>query len=380
MNSLLLLVLLAAGVTADIPADKLVDIPAEKLAAIKDRFIVIFEDDVDVDELVSSLEFQATSIGGKFDVAWKYRTTVKGMAVTLNERSLKLIRRMPGVRYIETDTIATLFSVPWGLDRIDQRDLPLNNGFDITGTGAGVTIYVIDTGVRDTHEEFTGRARQGPVDFVGDGANGYDCYGHGTHCAGTAAGAIHGIARDAQIVSVRIFDCDGIGTAADVVAAIDHTTANAVLPAVFSMSFGVVARKSVDEAVDRAVDRGIVAVAAAGNSDGNACVYSPSRSEKAISVAASDSSDTRAYFSSYGECVEIFAPGINVESASPYSDSDIILMDGTSVACPHVAGVAAIHLGNGIPAADVRKQIIDSATNNRLSDTKTGTPNKLLYI
>ncbi|XP_071478619.1 aqualysin-1-like [Diadema antillarum] len=287
---------------------------------------------------------------------------------------------MPGVRYIETDTIATIFSVPWGLDRIDQRDLPLNDNFEITGSGAGVTVYVLDTGISETHEDFTGRARRDPVDFVGDGWNGHDCHGHGTHCAGTAAGAIHGIARDAQIVSVRLFDCDGYGSASKIIAAIDHTTANADLPAVMSMSFGVIGRKSVDETVNRAVDLGIVAVAAAGNTDGDACVFSPSRTEKAISVAASDSSDARAYFSSYGECVEIFAPGVAIESASPDSDSATTLKSGTSMACPHVAGVAAIHLGNGIPATDVRNLIIDSATTNRLSDTKTGTPNKLLYL
>ncbi|XP_071498281.1 aqualysin-1-like [Diadema antillarum] len=378
MHSLILTLLLVVTVTNGLPADRLT-------AAIKDRYIVVFEDNVAVDDLVRSLELESLSIGGKFDVARRYYTALKGMAVTLDERSLKLVKRMSGVKYVDSDAIATIDDVSsWGLDRIDQRDLPYDNTFDIYGDGTGVTVYVLDTGIRDTHVEFgqDGRAVKAEADFVGDGRNGDDCHGHGTHCAGTAAGGIHGIARNANIVSVRLFDCEGRGSAADMVAAIDYTTSIATLPAVMSMSFGSFYRPAVDDAVAGAAAAGIVPVAAAGNSDRDACWYSPARAPAAITVGATDNTDTRAYFSNYGSCVDIFAPGVNIVSSIQTSDTATAAWSGTSMACPHVAGVAAVLLGNnpGMSPLQVRDAILSDATNNRLTDVESGSPNKLLYI
>ncbi|XP_030836743.1 uncharacterized protein LOC115922275 [Strongylocentrotus purpuratus] len=376
MKFVIATILLAATVAA-IPTLK------ERLATIEDRYIVVFEDTVDVDALVSNLEVDVASVAGEFEITRTFYTALKGIAVKLDERALKLLRVARGVKYIESDAIARVDAATesWGLDRVDQRDLPLDQSFEMQGDGAGVTVYVLDTGIRETHEDFDGgRARRDPMDFVDDGWNGADCHGHGTHCAGTAAGGIHGIARGANIVSIRLFDCGGFGSASDIVSAIDYTTATAQRPAVMSMSFGVVRRNAIDDAIEAASNSQIIPVAAAGNSDNDACTFSPAGSPKSFTVAASDINDNRAYFSSFGSCVQLFAPGVDITSASPASDVATATWSGTSMACPHVAGVAAVHLGNGVAPEDIRDRLVNDASVNKIYDSEDGTPNKLLYL
>ncbi|XP_071511842.1 aqualysin-1-like [Diadema antillarum] len=365
---------LLATVSCDIVANN-------KFSIIKGRYIVQLENDVDVDRLIDRLEVDMETAKLKFAVFRKYYSAIRGFAVTMPEAVAELVRRLPEVKLVEPDSMGTVDveSSSWGLDRVDQRDLPLNDDFDIQGDGEGTTVYVIDTGIRSTHEDFDDRVDD-VLDFIGDGWNGYDCHGHGTHCAGTAAGGIYGIARKARIVSLRVFNCQGGGAMADSIAAIDYVTSNTSRPAVMSMSFGFFRSATLDAAVAAAVDSGVVAAAAAGNSDIDACFFSPAREPKAITVGATDRNDVRAYFSNYGTCVDIYAPGVAITSASPASDTSTAIWSGTSMATPHVAGAAAILLGRGVDPFEVPDRLVADSTPNHLHDSQFDTPNKLLYV
>jgi subtilisin family serine protease len=295
----------------------------------------------------------------------------------------------PRVASIEQDSKVTINETQpdatWGIDRIDQRDLPLSGTYTYNTTASGVNVYVIDTGVRTSHSEFGGRATIG-TDTVGDGQNGNDCNGHGTHVAGTTAGSTYGVAKGASVVGVRVLDCNGSGTISGVVAGVDWVTANAAKPAVANMSLGGSASDALDASVRNSVASGVSYALAAGNGDflgfpQDACTVSPARVTEAITVGATDNTDTRASFSNYGTCVDVFAPGVDVTSAWKDDDSATNTISGTSMASPHTAGVAALYLADHPDASptEVRDALVANATSDKVQDPMAGSPNKLLH-
>ncbi|MEU5683518.1 serine protease [Streptomyces venezuelae] len=329
-----------------------------------------------------------------------YRAALHGFSARMNRAEAARIAADPRVAYVRQDTRVridgskeqaakgrtakeqTQPNAPWGLDRIDQRRLPLSTTYTYRTTAPGVSIYIIDTGLRTTHAEFGGRASVG-TDTVGDGRNGDDCNGHGTHVGGIAAGKTYGVAKQARPVAVRVLDCQGSGTTSGVVAGIDWVTAKAAKPAVANMSLGGAASDVLDSAVRRSIRSGVTYTVAAGSSGqaGGACNTSPSRVPETISVGASDRGDRRASSSNYGSCVSLFAPGVQIPSAWKDSDTATATLSGTSMATGHAAGAAALHLGfrpTDTPA-QVKKGLVDNATTGALQGTPPVTPDKLLY-
>ncbi|MFF5424766.1 MULTISPECIES: S8 family peptidase [unclassified Streptomyces] len=319
----------------------------------------------------------------------EYRAALKGFSATLSKARAAELAADPRVAYVEQNTTVritdTQNGATWGLDRIDQRDLPLSTTYTYDTTASNVTAYVIDTGIRTSHSEFGGRATVG-TDTVGDGQNGQDCQGHGTHVAGTVGGAKYGVAKGAKLVAVRVLNCSGSGTTAGVIAGVDWVTAHAVKPAVANMSLGGGANASLDDAVKRSIASGVTYAVAAGNGNilgwpANACNYSPARVPEAITVGATDSADKRASFSNYGTCVDLFAPGVSVTSAWKDNDTATSTISGTSMAAPHTAGVAALYLAAHPTAtpAQVSSALAANATAGKVQDPRTGSPNRLLY-
>ncbi|NUQ13445.1 MAG: S8 family serine peptidase [Gemmatimonadaceae bacterium] len=303
---------------------------------------------------------------------------------SLRRRALILaVRGDNDVAYVEQvqeySIDATQNNATWGLDRIDQANLPLNGTYSYTSTGSGVRAYIIDTGIRTSHNDFGGRASFG-VNYAG-GSNS-DCNGHGTHVAGTVGGTTWGVAKAVRLIAVKVLNCSGSGTTTGVVSGINWVAANAIKPAVANMSLGGGASTSIDNAVQNAINAGITFVVAAGNSNANACNYSPARAANAITVGATTSTDARASYSNYGTCVDIFAPGSSIRSAWHTSNSATNTISGTSMASPHVAGAVARYL-QGNPTASpstVTSAIINAATLNKVTNAGAGSPNRLLYV
>ena len=266
----------------------------------------------------------------------------------------------------------------WGLDRIDQRDLPLNNTYTYNQTGAGVNAYIIDTGIRATHQQFTGRVGNG-VDEVGGGTN--DCNGHGTHVSGTVGGTTYGVAKQVTLHPVRVLDCNGSGTTSGVIAGVDWVTANHVGPSVANMSLGGGASSALDSAVTNSINSGVSYAIAAGNSNADACTTSPARVAAANTVGPTTDTDARASFSNFGTCLDIFAPGNNITSSWNTSDAATNTISGTSMATPHVAGAIALYLQTnpGASPATVTQALISNSTLNHVTGAGTGSPNRLLY-
>ncbi|MEX7509342.1 S8 family peptidase, partial [Acinetobacter baumannii] len=236
---------------------------------------------------------------------------------------------------------ATTQSNPdWGLDRIDQKALPLNSAYSYLQTGSGTTAYIVDTGILSSHQEFSGRVLSGYT-AISDGNGTTDCNGHGTHVAGTVGGTTYGVAKNVNLVPIRILGCDGSGASSNVIAGLDWILKNGKKPAVVNMSLGGATSSSLDSAVENLFNNGYVMVVAAGNSNTDACSSSPARVSKAITVAATDNTDTRASYSNYGSCVDIFAPGSQINSSWIGSNTATKILNGTSMATPHVAGVVA---------------------------------------
>ncbi|MCP4320699.1 MAG: S8 family serine peptidase [Alteromonadales bacterium] len=317
-------------------------------------------------------------------------SVIQGMVVTADEQQLAVILENPSVDFVEEDQIVSidpLFSAEavqtgaiWGLDRIDQHDLPLNGSYNYNFTGSNVTAYVIDTGVNVSHNEFGGRASHG-WDFVDNDNNATDCNGHGTHVAGTVAGNSYGVAKNVNVVGVRVLGCTGSGSNSGVIAGINWVANNATGTAVANMSLGGGASSATDRAVNNAVAKGVTFVVAAGNDSANACNYSPARAENAITVGSTTSSDRRSSFSNYGNCLDIYAPGSSIKSAWHNSNTSTKTISGTSMASPHVAGVAALILQENpnYTPVQVSTELSNRATKGKISDAKTGSPNKLLY-
>jgi subtilisin family serine protease len=290
----------------------------------------------------------------------------------------------PRVLYVEEDSemvaIATQTGATWGLDRVDERDRPLTGTYSYTSTGSGVNAYVIDTGIRRTHTQFGGRAYAG-FTAIYDGRGTTDCNGHGTHVSGTIGGSKYGVAKSVRLFAVRVLSCSGSGSTSGVIAGIDWVTANHNRPAVANMSLGGGASSALDAAVRNSIAAGVTYAIAAGNSNANAGNYSPARVSEAITVGSSTSSDAKSSFSNFGSVVDIFAPGSSITSAWSTSDTATNTISGTSMATPHVAGMAARYLqGNpGASPATVRNALVSAATTNRLRGLPSGTANRLLF-
>ena len=317
-----------------------------------------------------------------------YAHVLNGFAGAMSDAARAGLLRDARVVRVEADGIAhtttTQSNATWGIDRTDQRPLPLSGTYTYTNTGSGVTAYIIDTGIRYTHTEFGGRAVFGYDAF---GGNGSDCNGHGTHVAGTVGGATYGIAKNVTLVAVRVLDCGGSGTWSGVIAGMDWVTANhaAGTPAVANMSLGGGANSSVDAAVDRMIDDGVSVAVAAGNGNRggrqqDACGYSPARVPRAMTIGATTKTDSKTSWSNYGPCVDWFAPGAGITSAWYQSDTQLDTISGTSMATPHVAGVAALYLqsNSGASPQTVRDALYANTTKGIVTSSSTAN-NHLLY-
>jgi hypothetical protein len=351
--------------------------------AIKDSYIVVLRAGNAEARGVSTAASSLTKrYGGT--VRHSYTHSVRGFSTKLSSAAARRLAADPSVAYVEQDRTLTINTTqtnpPWGVDRIDQRSLPLSRTFAYPGTTANVTAYILDTGLRTTHTDFNGRARSGR-DFVDNDAVANDCNGHGTHVAGTVGGRRYGVAKQAKLVGVRVLNCAGSGSYSGIIAGVDWVTANAVKPAVANMSLGGSAVQSLDDAVNRSIASGVTYALAAGNDGGNACLKSPARTPAAITVGATDSADRKASFSNIGTCLDLFAPGVNIVSTAYASDTATATLSGTSMAAPHAAGAAAIVLAAAPTAtpAQVRAALVAGATPNKVSNAGTGSPNRLLF-
>ncbi|MDQ1710717.1 MAG: hypothetical protein QOE45_167 [Frankiaceae bacterium] len=361
--------------------------PGTAAPTVSTSYVVVLRDGTSVTPAAAAA--RATALGGT--VTYVYSHALHGYAAKLTPAAAKAIARSADVAYVEPDgvmhadgTIANPQS--WGIDRIDQRNLPLSASYTWTATGSGVKAYIIDTGIRFTHTQFGGRATTG-IDEV-DGGAADDCNGHGTHVAGTVGGSTIGVAHSVSLIAVRVLDCAGSGATSGVIAGVDWVTGNHVAgtPAVANMSLGGAAYAPLDTAVTNAINDGVTFAVASGNGNAsgvrqNACNYSPARVAAAITTGATNSSDAAASFSNYGTCVDLLAPGVQILSSWYTSDTAGAYLDGTSMATPHVAGVAALYLqGNpGASAATVRNALVANATSGVISNVGTGTPNLLLF-
>jgi subtilisin family serine protease len=349
---------------------------------IADQYIVVLEDRVeDVDAIADELVSKAR--GRKDHV---YSKALKGFSARLSEKAALALADDPRVKYVEEDGVVTIDTTQsgatWGIDRIDQRDLPLSGTYVYNATGSGVKAYIIDTGINTSHNEFGGRAING-YDAVDGSLPAADCNGHGTHVSGTVGGATYGVAKSVTLVAVRVLDCNGSGTNSGVIAGINWVTSDhaAGQPAVANMSLGGGASQALDDAVNASINDGVTYAVASGNDNANACNYSPARVTNAITVNSSTSTDARSSFSNYGTCTDIFAPGSSITSAWYSSNTATNTISGTSMATPHVAGAAALYLQGNTSAspATVTSALINNSTLNKITSAGTGSPNRLLY-
>jgi subtilisin family serine protease len=356
---------------------------AHSASAIPGSYVVILKDHSMSRSAVADAAQAMTSRHGG-DVQQTWASAVSGFELQGSERSARQIARDPQVAYVEQNQVvralATQKNPPsFGLDRVDQRRLPVDRSFTAPSTAANVQAWIVDTGIRVTHEDFGGRATF-MVNAVNDGIN-TDCNGHGTHVAGTVGGSAFGLAKAVKLFAVKVLDCTGRGSTASVITGVNFVTQHAKRPAVANMSIGGPASAAIDAAVNGSIAAGVVYSIAAGNENQNACNDSPARVPAAITVAASDRRDARAGFSNFGTCVDIFAPGVGITSDFANSDNGRRVLDGTSMSTPHVTGAAAIVLGRQptLTPQQVRDKLVADATPNLVANPN-GSPNRLLFV
>ncbi|MFI9823629.1 S8 family peptidase [Streptomyces sp. NPDC052013] len=386
-----------AGVATAALAGGLTSVPAQAAPAegtvlasgsptvVKDSYIVT---------LKKGAGFKASSATGKNlvegyggSVKKTFGSALNGYTATLSATEAKRLAADPAVASVEQNqrvrlTDTTQSNAPWGLDRIDQTSLPLSGTYTYPDSaGSGVTAYVIDTGVRITHQQISGRAAYG-YDAVDGDTTASDGNGHGTHVATTIAGSTYGVAKKAKIVAVRVLDNNGSGTTAGVIAGIDWVTKNHSGPSVANLSLGGGASTTLDTAVRNSIASGVTYAVAAGNSSANASSFSPARVTEAITVGATTSTDARASYSNYGSVLDIFAPGSSITAGWHTSDSATNTISGTSMATPHVAGAAAVYLAAHTSAtpAQVATALVNGATTGKVTGPGSGSPNRLLKL
>lgn len=368
--------------------------------AIADQYIVELSPDaaglLGLDSIAAVAQTLLAGVGGG-EVLHVYEHALSGFAVRLSAAQADLLSRMPGVALVEQDqvmqVVATQNNATWGLDRVDQRALPLDGQYTYPDSaGTGVNVYIVDTGLRGSHAEFTGRVgvgrnfapNSGGLLLGGstDPANTTDCNGHGTHVAGTASGTIYGVAKASTTYPVRVLGCDGSGSTSGVIAGVDWVAANHIKPAVANMSLGGGNSTTLDNAVRGAISRGVTFVVAAGNSNADACSGSPNRVAEALTIGSTTNTDARSSFSNFGSCVDLFAPGSNITSAWFQNDTQTRTISGTSMAAPHVAGAAALVLAKqpALTPDEVAAVLLADATEGALSSIGSGSPNLLLYV
>jgi subtilisin family serine protease len=352
---------------------------------IENNYIVVLDDSVVGERGEYSIagymgDDMARMYRGKLKHVYKH--ALNGFSIEMSESDAEAMAQDYRVLFVEEDGVmtadATQTNPPWGLDRIDQRNLPLNATYNYNWTGSGVRAYIIDTGIRTAHTQFGGRAS---AVFDAFGGNGQDCNGHGTHVAGTVGGSTYGVAKSSLLRAVRVLDCNGSGSTSGVISGVDWVRQNFIAPAVANMSLGGGVSSALDTAVNNLSNAGVTIAVAAGNSNANACNSSPARAANAITTGSTTTTDARSSFSNFGTCVDIFAPGSGILSAWFSSNTATATLSGTSMASPHVAGVAALYkqANPSASATTVRNAIVNNATTNKVTNAGTGSPNRLLY-
>lgn len=388
MKKWITLAALAAGIVsctdANRPATEAI-LAAPRTAVQSDivgAYIVTLRGDIDdVDNVANGLAGQHRG-----QLRHIYKAALNGFLIeNLPDAAAAAIARDPRVIRVEADQVMTAITTQsgatWGIDRIDQDSRPLSGTYTYDADGTGVSVYIIDTGINITHNDFGGRAQKG-IDEITPGGSAADCNGHGTHVSGTVGGTTWGVAKNVHLYAVRVLNCSGSGTTGGVIAGIDWVTQNHASPAVANMSLGGGFSVSLNQAVANAVASGVTFAVAAGNSAADACNSSPSSEPLAITVGSTTSTDAMSSFSNYGSCVDIFAPGSSITSAWYTTNSATNTISGTSMASPHVAGAAALYLSanpSANPAA-VASALTGNASANKITTSlPSGTPNKLLY-
>ncbi|WP_135228405.1 S8 family peptidase [Deinococcus fonticola] len=358
--------------------------------AIPGQYIVVFSDGA-----AQSSNLSAQSAGGLIQslgldpqgvvIRNIYTQALKGFAGKLSAQNIATLRADPRVKYIEQDQTmyadATQSNPTWGLDRIDQRSLPLDSSYTY-GSASNVKAYILDTGINTAHTAFGGRAVWG-ANFTGDGNN-TDCQGHGTHVAGTVGSSTWGVAKDVRLVAVKVLNCQGSGSNAGIIQGMDWVIANKTGPSVVNMSLGPSSRatsQALDDAIARLANANVIPVVAAGNSNDDSNYYSPARAPLAITVGSTTNTDARSSFSNYGTALDIFAPGSNITSTWIGSTTATNTISGTSMATPHVAGAVALILGANpsYTTAQATSALLSKATTGKVTSAGTGSVNRLLY-